>query len=314
MIKFTVLLFRVLPNEAHYSFFERVTKEIAKAGPSVQSTLGPLVAELNDWFTKETACVEWYSKSNLTAAIAGADRRLDSVLAGFSAQLKGALYSALPAVSTAAERLHIMLKSYGRVARKPYLQEIGAVKAVLEHLNGDLLHDVQAAGMTEWTVEIQSSLNSFVLLMEQREEQTLRKPQQGFPEVRRGIEDVWRRIVKLIDAGATLNISPDYAALINALNPEIEYLNREFRYVRHSIADAEPSPIEQQQYTGQPCTPVPDVFCQTSKGMVKLILGKDFNITFKNNINVGNAECTIHGKGKFKGQKTVTFVILNFEF
>jgi hypothetical protein len=206
-----------------------------------------------------------------------------------------------------------MLKSYGRVTVKPYLQEAGAVKVILEHLNGDLYADVQTAGLTVWLPSIRSALNEFVGLLEKREAQSLRKPPEKFPEVRRGIESVWRRIVLSVNAGATLNMSPEFAALIDALNPEIEYLNSEFHRVRHDIAAAEPSPVAPQPYTGEPCTPVPEVLYVTPGGAVKLELGRDFNITYKNNVNAGNAECTVHGKGGYKGRKTVTFIIYRIE-
>jgi hypothetical protein len=309
MIKFTALAFKTLPNEAHYSFFERATREVSQAGYSVISTLGQLVPDLNDWFNKETACVEWYRKSALTAAIADADHQLDNALVGFAAQVNGARYNSVPEEATAAERLHIMLRSYGNVIRKPYLQEVGAVEAILVHLNGDLALDVQTVRLTQWIPEIQSALTTFVSLMQQREAQSLNKPEQGFPEVRRGIEDVWHSIVTLVDSGAALNTSVEFADLINKLNPEIEYLNKEFHRAKHDIAHAEPAPIKQQPYTGAPCTPLPEVLYPTEKETLRLELGKDFNITYKNNTNVGNAECTIHGKGKYKGHKTVTFII-----
>ncbi|MDR1338961.1 MAG: DUF6261 family protein [Prevotellaceae bacterium] len=310
MVKFRVLLFKFLPNEAHYKFFDRAWEEVAAAGSSVQSALGTLSGELNDWFVKETACVEWVYKSALTASIADAERHLNKTLLGLSAQVRGARYDSNPVVASAAKRLYIMLKSYGYVSRKPYLQEIGATKAIIVHLKDDMAPDVQSAGVSRWTMEIQTALNDFVNLFEQREAQMLNKPEQGFPEVRRGIENVWRRIVVLVNAGASLNTSPEFAALINRLNPEIKYLNGEFHRVRHSIAAAELSPIEKQPYTGKPCTPVPEVLYVTPKETLRLVLGKDFNVTYKNNVNAGNAECTIHGKGGYRGLKTVTFIIV----
>jgi hypothetical protein len=310
MIKFIALLFKFLPNEAHFRFFDRATREIAKAGAAVQTALGQLVAELNEWFAKESANITWYRKSALTAAIADADHRLDHALVGLSKQVGAARYSTNPDVAAAAEHLYIMLKSYGKVIDKPYLQEAGAVKAILAHLNGDLATDAQTAGVTEWKTEIDTALTEFIDLLEEREAQTLEKPPQGFPETRRGIEHVWHQIVTLVNSGAALNLSPDFAALIQALNPEIEYLNSEFHRVRYSIAAAQIAPVERQPYTGQPCTPVPEVFYITPKATLKLVLGKDFNLSYKNNVNVGNAECTIHGKGTYRGYKTVTFVIV----
>ncbi|MDR2764400.1 MAG: DUF6261 family protein [Tannerella sp.] len=309
MIKFATLFFKSLPNEAHYRFFDRATSEIAKAGAAVHTALGSLETDLNGWFALETANIEWYRKSALTAAIADADHALDHALVGMAAQVNAARYSADLVVVAAAEHVYIMLKSYGHVAQKPYLQEAGAVKAILLHLNGDLATDAATAGISAWIPEIEGALHQFVSLIEEREAETLGKPEKNFPEVRRGIEGVWHPIVTLVNSGAALNLSEDFAALIRALNPEIDYLNGEFHHAKLNIATAEPAPIGQQTYTGRPCTPLPEVLYVTSGGTIRLELGKDFNVTYKNNVNPGNAECTIHGKGKYKGHRTVTFII-----
>jgi hypothetical protein len=48
---------------------------------------------------------------------------------------------------------------------------------------------------------------------------------------------------------------------------------------------------------------------KTPEEYVLLVLGKDYNLSYRNNIEEGTAECIIHGKGYYKGSKTVTFVI-----
>jgi hypothetical protein len=48
----------------------------------------------------------------------------------------------------------------------------------------------------------------------------------------------------------------------------------------------------------------------TEKETLRLELGKDFNISYKNNVEVGNATCILRGKGGFRGRRVVTFVIV----
>jgi hypothetical protein len=48
---------------------------------------------------------------------------------------------------------------------------------------------------------------------------------------------------------------------------------------------------------------------EDGKETKNLSLGKDFDVSYKNNTNVGTAEVIIHGKGAYKGQFTVTFNI-----
>jgi hypothetical protein len=311
-MKFIALIFRLLPNEAHYRFFERVIRELGQAGSALLTALGTLVAELNDWYVKEAACMAWVRKNTLTAKIAAADQRVDNALVGMLAQVKAMRHNVNLEIAGAAEHLHNMLKSYGKVISKPYLQEVGAVNAILKHLNGDYAAEALITFLVPWKEELEAALLEFTTLFEQREAQTLEKPKETFPEVRRGIDNVWRQIVTRVNSGAELGASPDFEAFIKLLNPEIEYLNKEFHRVKYDISTAEPAPIDPQPYTGKACTPVPEVIFKKGDEMLQLILGKDFNVTYKNNVNVGNADCIIHGKGAYKGTRTVTFIIKHF--
>jgi hypothetical protein len=58
-----------------------------------------------------------------------------------------------------------------------------------------------------------------------------------------------------------------------------------------------------------PSTPPVKVFVFTKDGTKELTRDKDFYVTFTNNVEVGNAKCTVHGKGKYKGSQTITFGI-----
>jgi hypothetical protein len=310
MKKMKVLQFTQLPNEAHFKFFKKVTDDYPNAAQDVKDEIHRAYRPLLTWFEYETACIEWYRKSVLTAAIADANQRLDHAVVGLTAQVNGARYNVDPGVAKAAEEVFTMLHSHGRVIKKPYLQEVGAVEAILLHLDTDLKADSKTAEVDHWTEEIRSALEEFVQLYEDREAKTLLKPDPGFPEVRHHIEEYWRELVVIVNAGVQVTIAhKDFEAYIDMFNPEIDALNAEFHRVRYDIAEAEPAPIERQSFTGQACTPMPEVLYVSPKGTVKLELGKDFNVTYKDNVEVGNAQCTIHGKGKYRGHKTVTFII-----
>jgi hypothetical protein len=310
MTKFVALRFKQLPNAAHFNFCTQVKSTLALAGEPVTIALGTLPAEFNTWYNKEQALMEWVRKSELTQLIADADKQMDHILVGFTAKVKADEYNPLAKTAEAARRLSIMLNNYKHPYRRPYEQQAGDMRAILLQLNGDYSVDVQTLGLLSWVTELQAALDAFQQLLTQRDSISLLKPADTFPEVRRGIESTYHQIVTLIDSGAALGVSPDFALFINKLNPEIDRLNLEFNRTRRTIADAEPEPIPQQHYTGQPVTPTPDIFYVTPHdGTVKLELGKDYNLTYKNNTKVGNAQCTLHGKGKYTGRKTVTFII-----
>jgi hypothetical protein len=308
--KFIAIRFRNLPNAAHFDYNRKVSRELAGAGYEVQTALTEQIPAFNIWLDKEDAQMRWVRKSALTDKVADSDHNVDYSLAAISAQIRNALYSSDPLVVDAAHRLQIMLKKYGNVARKPYNEEAGDVQAIIEQLTGDYSADAALVGLAERISELQAAEIEFVALLEQRDTDRLQKPDETFKAVRHGIESVYHEIVTIVDSGAALNLSPAYGAFIDTLNPEIERLNNQFHHARHDIAEAQPAPIPQQQYTGAPVTPTPEILYVTPNGTVTLELGRDYNITYKDNVNVGNAKCTIHGKGAYRGSTTVTFIIV----
>ena len=59
-------------------------------------------------------------------------------------------------------------------------------------------------------------------------------------------------------------------------------------------------------YTGQEIKPIPTV----KFGNDTLVLNQDYNLTYQNNINVGQAQVTITGIGNFNGSKTINYNIV----
>jgi hypothetical protein len=86
-------------------------------------------------------------------------------------------------------------------------------------------------------------------------------------------------------------------------------MNEQFHRAKKDLSTSDHTvvePIPTQPYTERPVTVIPNVYYrEEGKETVRLSLGKDFSVTYRNNINVGTAELTIHGKGAYKGQFTV---------
>ncbi|MDR1865735.1 MAG: DUF6261 family protein [Bacteroidales bacterium] len=310
MRKIIVLRFVNLPNAAHFDYCRKVSRELAAAGIEVKTALSALIPVFDGWLEEEDAQMRYVRKSALTVKIADSRRRVGYLLSAISAQIRNALYSPDPPVRDAARRLKIMLKSYGNVSRKPYNEEAGDVQAIIEQIDGDYAADAALVGLDARFAALKSAGTAFVALLEQRDTDRLKKPDHTFQAVRRGIEAAYRDIAAIVNSGAALNLSPEYGAFMDTLNPEIERLNLQFHRARRDMSAAQPAPIPPQAYTGAPVTPVPEVRYVTAKGAVALKLGRDYNIAYRNNVNAGNAECTFRGKGSYRGSVTVTFAIV----
>ena len=317
------LLFNWLPLPAHVQFFERVKGFLTTAEEDVQTAVAPLMAEFDARLAEEVAVQGWIRKSVLTEQIAEADGTIDRLLVGINAIVQTGLHSSTPAIVESARRVHIMLKNFGRVASASYDKEEGDVKAILAQLTGSYAQDVTTLGMTTWVQQLQAALTVFENLLLQREDEQGEKPPYTAKEARKNMEDVYRRMMPIVEANATLG-AYHFVAFIERLNHDIDRLNEEFHRAQKDLSlpgRTLIAPIGTQPYTGNPVTPLPEVYYTSSadnaegedskknKPTEKLFLGKDFTITYKNNIKVGQAQLTIHGKGDYKGQKSLQFYI-----
>jgi hypothetical protein len=314
MKKLFALYFKQLPFSAHYDFFMKLSVLLASAGNALKAAIAALMTDFDAWLTKEDAVMQWIRKSILTEQIAEADHQIDRLLAGINAVVTASLHSSSSAITDAAHKIQTMLKQYGHVSRESYDEEAGDVRAILEQFDGTYAAEVTTLGLTAWKTELSSAFDHFEDLLRQRETEQGAKPPCTAREVRKGIEEVYRQIAEIINANSVVGTSSDFAAFIDLLNPDIERLNAEFAKTRRDLGKGDHTviePIETQQYTGKPITPLPAVhYREEGKPAAELTFGKDFTVTYKNNIHAGMAELTVHGKGGYKGTKTATFNIV----
>lgn len=306
------LYFRPLPLAAHFGFFVRLSEILSKAGDAVKEALAALLPGFNARLAEEEAVMEWVRKSSLTRHIREADRNIGRLLVGINAVVKAALRASLPATKEAAGSVHIMLKNYGYVARKSYGEKAGDLQAVLEQFHDHYAAAVETLGLATWVQDLQTTFDRFEHLIRQRENEQAKKPACTGRGARKGLEDVYHQMTRIVNANALVGASDDFAAFINKLNPDIDHLNAEYHRVRKDVGKdghTMVAAIPMQRYTGKPVTPMPEVRYLGAGDPVGLVLGKDFMVTYKNNVKAGTAEMTIHGKGAYKGRMTVTFNI-----
>ena len=309
-IKFKSIPFRYMPGRSHCSYCQTVSEALSEAPPELLASLGTLPDEFNKLLAVEIRLANWVRKSNFTEKIAETGHRMDKTLVAIKLQVCALQHSPAPDIAGAAYRINIMLKNYGRIYRKPYSGKISNLLTVLRHLNGDYADDALRLGLAEHMNELQKACEEFGRLIELRNEESLGKPDENFKTVMRNIEKVYHRITHIIEAGATMRRSPDYEYFIKKLNPVIERFYAVYHRVRRKMSLAQPEGIPPQTYTGLSVTPVPVVFYTTPKGeTVRLQLGKDYDISYRNNTKPGTAQCIFRGKGLYAGKRMVTFVI-----
>ena len=315
MKKILTALLHAFRNEAHYEFMI-VFRNLFLKFPAVQAIVTALFPEFAALLMQEEALVNFMHKSDYTKKIADADHRVDNTVTGMRALIAAALHHFDPAWQEAAQSLKNRFDAFGDIAKKSYEEETADVNLLIGDLNSPAYAaNVALIGMTPWVTELQYAINLFMDLMGQRNVETAGKPQGRLKDVRRDIDIVYHNMADRISAAAVMDDTDAYTQFINELNAEITYFNE---HATHRAAKKDISvgdhcviePFATQQYTGRPVTIVPEVlYREDGKETVRLYLGKDFSVTYKNNTNVGMAEVTVHGKGAYKGTKSTTFMI-----
>lgn len=250
-------------------------------------------------------------KSLLTVQIEEFDGQRDSVFSDLKRSVKTATQSTSVAfVKNAGDALMKVLRPFWDINTEPLASQTDQIDLFRERYEAD--PDAVAAATT---LNIDSVVHNLFLfndhlkaLYAQRfdEEAAIEGP---------SAESLKPPVVKAYDAFC-LAVAQELDALPT---PALQTVFDEMNGMRRKYVGRQPlpltventtvEPIPLQTYTSLPITPLPIVHCNNGKETKKRVFTRDFDLTYRNNTNVGEAQCIIHGKGKYAGQYITTFHI-----
>jgi hypothetical protein len=305
-MKISKIYFRYLRNEAHYQFLLLVQKLLATY-PTVAAIVTGLLPRLNELIELEGQLVDALRSSAYTERIAEADRRVDRNVTGINAVVTASLHHYDPAVVEAAKVLDLRLKSFrGEIEKKAYEEESAAVKILVADLQNVYAAQVALLNLNGWVAELTDAQNTFEQLFIQRNKELAARPNEKLREVRMAVDSVYHHIVERVDAYGILNGYDATASFVGELNREVTYFNEHnHRHARKDIAPAVVASIADQTWEGEPVIVLPSVTFDDQS----LVFTKDYELSYHDNDRPGTASLTIHGKGAYKGTKTISFNI-----
>jgi hypothetical protein len=312
MKKIKSIDFSHLRNEAHYEFLW-VFRHLVDEFPAVKTLVGVLYEDFITLLVLEKKLLDAARVSALTQQLVEADHRVDRAITAIRAVINAARHSLDPAVAEAARVLYIRLREFGDIRGKAYEEESAAVQVLIDDLGNTYVQQTSLVGLQSWLTELTTAEAEFTRLYLQRGSEAAGRPTERMADVHREIEEKYRNIATFVDV-SSITTPGEYDGFIAKLNVQVQYFNEHnHRPARKDLGAGDHTviePIETQQYTGRPITIIPEVhFREEGKETKRLYLGEDFSVTYKNNVEVGQAELTIHGKGEYKGQKSLSFHI-----
>jgi hypothetical protein len=311
--------FHLLRNDAHVEFNKLLDALFVKYGPEALGIVA-LYAIFKALLEEEVAALDAITRSKLTEIIDRLDLERDSYWRGLVTTVRGYLRHFDPGKREAAHQLMVIFDHYGDVAHRGIEAETADIEAIhTELLKPENFVHVAALGLGDWLGNLVQTNRNLEEQLKMRYAEIGKRPDLHMRGLRtredRTVHDIFDRVESLVN----VNGEADYKAFLSELNAVMEHekeLLAQEAGRRHHIKDLSKAdhcvvePIDVQKYTGKAITPIPKAYWrEEGKPTVELVFAKDFYVTYKNNVDVGTAEVTLHGKGDYKGRFDVTFNI-----
>jgi hypothetical protein len=273
-----------------------------------------LLAKYDLDLVREKQRLDIERKSPFTESIAGTDHRMDNAITAIQGVIDVNLRHFNPANVAAAKLINDRLRSFGHLRDKPYEEEVIAVRILVDDLLVKFKDETDLLALNPWVNELDAAEKLLTQLLDDRNSEWAARPKEEMSNIHRDTEGGYHKILTIFEADINANGNTKCGEFVSKLNEQIKYFNEHAHHppVKKDIKHADTAPIEVQTYTGVEITPLPEVFFIEEGGdwtTKKLRFTVDYDLTYTDNVNAGDAEIIIHGKGAYKGKKTITFNI-----
>jgi hypothetical protein len=247
--------------------------------------------------------------SRLTEQIRDFDRRRDSALREIRRTANAAAKGSNAAA--AGQTLATFLHPYRNATMEPILSETSAINYLQAQFNADeaLQNAATALQLDDVFANLFYANRQVSVLWHARADEDAEKSGPSPSSLRRELEKCYGNFCDVTVQSLRLQPSPALEKLFSVMNEiRIKYVRS--LPVRLTGGNTSVDAIPAQPYTGKPVTPIPRVFIKAGDGTSgELRFTVDYYVTYRNNIDVGEAKILIHGKGRYTGLHTSTFHI-----
>lgn len=248
--------------------------------------------------------------SDLTLQIKEKDRQRDVLFSEIKRTSKSGRKSSLPAHADAGTKMVDFLHPFWNIGKEPIISQTTQINILSTRYAADatLKSAAQTLGIASQMQSLFHTNTALLNLYNERLDEMAAKKGPSASSMKSDVVIAFDEFCRAIEVILSALPSDGLQLLFNEIND----LRRKYISglpARLNRAHTSVAPIPQQTYTGNPVTPLPRVFFQTGKETLELVFAQDFNISYRNNTNVGMAKLLIHGKGKYTGTYETTFHI-----
>jgi hypothetical protein len=206
-MKISSLNFYKLRNEEWFQLFTEFRDLVLKYNP-VALNIAELWATFLLFYADADTALEIIRKSADTVLMIEADHVRDRTFRGFADAVKSARNHFDPAKSAAADKLAIIFKHFGNLARKAPNEETAGIYNLLQELNSGTPGaplPVDVLGLRDWATQLAEDNASYEALVKDRNTEVASRSKLRMKEVRRELQEVYYKMTERLEATMTLN-------------------------------------------------------------------------------------------------------------
>jgi hypothetical protein len=244
--------------------------------------------------------------SMLTKPIADENLACDNLFAEIKRSSKVGEKSSNPFKAEAGKTLMHFLDGIWDTNKKEIPAQISAFREMYEKYTAStsLQEAAIVLDISSLFLELSGHNTTLGMLYQQRNAETTDDTKTA-SELRANVESGYDNLCTLVVQ--TVNVTPVSEVVLKAFN-EMEKIRKVMAALlpsRHDIKEATVNDIPPYPYTGQPITPIPEVYFEGKP----LVFSVDFTPSYRKNIDPGEARIILHGKGRFRGIHNRSFTI-----
>jgi hypothetical protein len=294
-----------------------LSNETIVAAVATRTTLGPLataaldVLIVADGAFRENLVLD--KKNPLTEQIAIFDKKRDSDFWEVKRTSKAAAKSSIEEKAEAGKLLENFLKPYQNLAKEPLMSETSSINHLRTQFDSNpaLQRAADTLQLTDVFNNLWNNNEQLSILWNERAISEAEKNGPSPSSLKNNLEKSYHDFCDIILQSVKFQPDNTIQTLFSVMNEiRIKYAKSLPVKINSKNIFVEPVPV--QKYTGKDITPITRVLIRKeNEEFTELRFTVDFYFTYRNNIEVGEAQIIIHGKGKYTGTYTSTFHITN---
>jgi hypothetical protein len=283
---------------------DRLRTALDNVATAILEALGSANHNFRQWLNISRASV-------LTPQIAALDKRRDADFKEIRHTAKAAQKSAVPAMSDAGLVLMELLRPIWKIGKEPLMSQTVQLTIFFDRIAADpaATAAVSTLGLVSVLADLTEANTSLKNLYNARLDEMSVLDGNSASNNSKDVITFYDSFCRSIEVALLAQPSDDLLTIFNEMNDlRRKYISR--LPIRLTDALTSVAFIPDQIYTGKQLLPLPRVFFQDGDELRELVFAQDFTVTYRHNVEVGEARLLVHGKGRYSGTYVTTFHIV----